>query len=95
MSTANWITLLATGLALAVTWGEVRARLKAVERLASKLSADVEKSRGTQGARIGGVEDRIAHLEGALRLKRRRATRPTGIPLAEAEAHGDESGGTE
>lgn len=86
MTTANWITILATGLALAVTWGEVRARLKAVEKLAAKAAADVEKSRGQQGARIGGVEDRIARLEGALGVRpSRRPTLPAGVPMVAAD----------
>ena len=61
MTTANWITVLVTLVALAATWGEVRARLKAVEKMANKTAADLERnlasSRREQGARIGGVEE--------------------------------------
>jgi hypothetical protein len=93
MTTANWITVLVTLVALAVTWGEVRARLKAVEKLAAKAASDVEKSRGQQGARIGGVEDRIARLEGAYGVRApRRSTLGVGVPVTHG---GDDESGAE
>ena len=60
MNTANWLQLLGTIVLLAITWG------KQVEKQSEKTAEDFAKSRNGQGIRIGGVEERLARLEGAL-----------------------------
>ena len=87
----TWIPLVITLVTLAATWGDVRARLRAVEKLAARVSTDLEKSRGGQGGRIGDLSERLARVEGILNLSRPRATtRGGGIPLARPTD--DESG---
>lgn len=90
----SWIPLVLTLVTLAATWGEVRARLKAVEKLAAKTATDTDRSKGAQGARIGSLEDRVAGMEGHLGLRRRK-TFAGGVPIATTVASEDESGAEE
>lgn len=80
MTTANWLQLLGTIVVLAVTWGQVQSRLKQVEKQTENTAIEVGKSRAGQGARIGSVEERLAHLEGSLEGPRRR-TQTRGVPI--------------
>lgn len=91
MSTANWLTLLATIVALASTWGALLVRVRVAESSIKEFSRAREK----QGARIGSVEERIALLEGAgdsqnARERTRSRTRPGGVPLS---LEGDDESG--
>ncbi len=86
MTTANWLTLIATALALAVTWGGLLVRVKMLEGRVR----DLDRGREKQGARIGVVEERVAALEGAAGGElRRRLTSPRGIPAIAPEETGE------
>ena len=83
MTTANWFQLIGTLLVLAVTWGEVRSRLKQVEKLCEATAAELTKSRSAQGNRLGDIEKEVAHLEGTLGVLPRRRTHARGVPVVD------------
>lgn len=95
MTTANWLTLIATLVAIASTWGQLLVRV----RVAESSIKDFAKARERQGARIGVAEQRLALLEGAsdseaARGRARTRTRPGGVPVR-SEVEADESGADE
>lgn len=83
MNLPDWIPLAITVVTLAATWGEVRARLKAVEAIARDTAKDLKESRGGQGRRLGVLEERLAHVEGVQQSTpyRRIGTAARGIPI--------------
>lgn len=97
----TWIPLGITLVTLAATWGDVRARLNAVEKLAEKTATDLEtkldKSRRDQGGRIGELKESVDTIKGALGLhdapRARRNSRAIALPPPPAED--DESGASE
>jgi hypothetical protein len=80
VSTANWLTLIATVVALAATWGGLLVRV----RIAEKSIDQFDRARNRQGERIGVVEERLASLEGSARP--RRLTRPIPVPREPEES---------
>ena len=95
MTLTEWIPLAITLVTLAATWGEVRARLKAVEKSANDTAREVRESRGDQGRRLGLLGDRVAHVEGFVMNGpyRRTSTAARGIPISAAPP--EDSEGTE
>jgi hypothetical protein len=92
LTTANWlalIVLLSGGLVIA---GGLLVRVK----IAESAIKDFARAREKQGERIGGVEERIAILEGASHLesavrKTRKRTRPGGVPMPVAPDESSEA----
>ncbi|MEO7827200.1 MAG: hypothetical protein ABIR60_08675 [Allosphingosinicella sp.] len=101
MTTANWITLIVSLVGVATTWGGVQARLKQVEAkneqmadVVEKIREELQTSRGSQGGRLGVVEEKVAHwigvLEGSGLLRRKRVpTAAAGVPTVPATAGGN------
>jgi hypothetical protein len=90
------VTLALTAIGLAATWGGVRSRLVAVEKLAAKSADDLAKSRGDQGTRIGKVEKKMVRVEVLLSIRHppRRRTLALGVPTeVPDEVHDEDSGG--
>ncbi|HYM46753.1 MAG TPA: hypothetical protein VES65_11420 [Solirubrobacteraceae bacterium] len=89
MSTANWLTLLGTLVAIAATWGGLLVRVRVAEGAVKRLEA----SRERQGERIGVLEERVAAIEGATGAHVGRArTRTRPVPVTDSTP--DESGET-
>lgn len=94
MSTANWLTLIATVVALAATWGGLLVRV----RIAEKSIEQFDSARSKQGVRIGvaevdlrgfgrdmaALEARLTSLEGSARP--RKLTRPIPVPREPEES---------
>jgi hypothetical protein len=91
LTTANWLTLLGTLVAVAGTWGGLLVRVKVAEGRVTTL----ERGREKQGERIGVIEERTAAIEGSLaqlgqpppRNQARSRTRgvPIQVPVYQAE----------
>jgi hypothetical protein len=88
VTTANWVTLIAALLGIAVPYGGFLARLKIVEAKASKMADELTSSRERQGGRIGVVEERCAVLEGAIFQRARSRTRGGGVAIIEDDHDG-------
>lgn len=85
MTTANWLVLLGSIVSVGLVAGGLLVRMQVAERAIKEFARAREK----QGERIGGVEERVALLEGAgeldariaaLAKRTRKRTRPTGVP---------------
>lgn len=98
MTTTNWLALIGTLIAISTTWGQLLVRVKVAEAALKALTAAFAGSRESQGARIGGCEERIALLEGSVgdpaarkRTRHRARTGAGGVPVPQAAAP-EESG---
>ena len=89
MTTPAWLALLGIVIAFFTTWGQLLIRVKVAEAGLKTLTTAFSGSRESQGGRIGGVEERLALLEGAVgdaearkRTRRRARTGAGGVPTS-------------
>ena len=79
LDTSQWLTILGTVVALAVTWGGLLVRV----RVAESTLRDVVRGRTAQGERIGILEEQVARLEGKGEQRLKRRTRPVPMSIPE------------
>jgi hypothetical protein len=63
VTTANWITILATVIAAAITYGALRANVGGVREQLSELRAEFNRSRESVGQRLEDHGKRMTVLE--------------------------------